>query len=107
MDCELSTIDHIIITSCSLQPVLDKLKEIATGVDDDEGEEGGIQMDKAFKRMREQDKVDKQIYREKIKQKHRVSKKYVYYIFEPHDLRMPKMWLSLMIYTSNQYSCDV
>ena len=40
--------------------------------EEEEEEEGGIDIAAARQRMLEEDKIDKQIYRERIKQKHRV-----------------------------------
>lgn len=40
---------------------------------DDDDDSGGIDLDKARERLQEEDKFDKDLYRKKIKEKHRVS----------------------------------
>ena len=45
-------------------------KKIVTDIDDDLG--GGIDLQKAKERMREEDKKDKEIYRQRVKVMHRV-----------------------------------
>lgn len=49
----------------------DVLKKSAVE-DEEEDEEGGIDIAAAKQRMIEEDKIDKQIFRERIKEKHRV-----------------------------------
>ena len=46
-------------------------KKIVTDSDDDLG--GGIDLKKAVARMREEDKKDKEIYRQRVKDMHRVG----------------------------------
>lgn len=61
-------------TFCVVQAVIDIHKKRLT--DDQErveDEAGGINVEAAAKRMRMEDMVDKDLYRQKIKQKHRVS----------------------------------
>ena len=41
----------------------------------DEEQEGGINIDAAKQRMKQEDQFDKQLYREKVKQKHKVSQR--------------------------------
>lgn len=64
-----------IIIDCVLQAVTDVMKKSTVDKDEEEEEEevGGIDIAAARERMLEEDKIDKQIYRERIKQKHRVS----------------------------------
>lgn len=59
-----------------LQAVTDVMKKSTVDKDEEEEEEevGGIDIAAARERMLEEDKIDKQIYRERIKQKHRVIK---------------------------------
>jgi len=61
-----------------LQPVDDVHRELHSAVgeklqDDGGTSAGGIDIDVARQRLMEQDKIDKRMYQEKIKQKHRVS----------------------------------
>lgn len=59
---------------CVLQAVTDVMKKSTVDKEEEEEEEvGGIDIAAARERMLEEDKIDKQIYRERIKQKHRVS----------------------------------
>ena len=60
-----------------LQAVSDVHKQqqkVAAGAadDDDDDDMGGINIEQARRRMQEEDKFDKELYRQKIKQKHKV-----------------------------------
>ena len=56
------------------QAVVDRLKAPAIDVDTERSDQvGGIDIERAKLRMREEDRVDREIYRQKIKQKHKVK----------------------------------
>ena len=42
-------------------------------------DEGGLDLEEAKRRMEEEDKIDKEIYRERVKRRHRVSHSMVDY----------------------------
>ena len=48
-------------------------KRRRTGDDDGDDDDGGINVATAAKRLRAEDRVDKALERERVKQKHRVS----------------------------------
>ncbi len=64
----------------------DKLKKPQVEITDDDNYEGGIDIKVAQRRMREEDKIDKATFREKIKQRHRVRLSRVLHPFPPHTV---------------------
>ena len=62
-----------------MQPVEDKYRQLHGTVgeqmdtnDADDGSPGGINISEARRRLQQQDSVDKQLYRDRVQQKHRV-----------------------------------
>ena len=56
------------------QAVVDRLKAPTVAIDTERSDQtGGIDIERAKLRMRQEDTVDREIYRQKIKEKHRVS----------------------------------
>ena len=55
------------------QAVVDRLKAPTVTIDTERSDEtGGIDIERAKQRMKQEDAVDREIYRQKIKQRHRV-----------------------------------
>ena len=56
-----------------VQVIYSAHKRRQTGDDEGDDDDGGINVASAAKRLRMEDKVDKALERERVKQKHRVS----------------------------------
>lgn len=78
------------------QVIEDKLKKptVKNMFDDDDEYEGGINIQVAKQRMMEEDKFDKQLFRERIKQKHKVRISDVSYSFS--DLFVVKLTCEIL-----------
>lgn len=48
-------------------------EQVDAGEEDEDGSGDGINIDEAKQRLQQQDAVDKQLYRDRVQQKHRVS----------------------------------